>query len=110
MTEERAQQLTDNVERRIPRAWRGDLRVEQPGELAVSNGRPAGTPYVEISARTKLARMQAMISIGPFAANDPDEWFDCWRKSDGGSGGRRWLFCVYEPSEAPQQPDVFSTS
>lgn len=106
MTPRQAQELHDVVERRIPRVWRGDLIVEHVGELEEANGYPQGTPFVDISARTKLARMQALISIGPYAANQPDDWFDGWSRVHGATG-LRWTFRVYEPSAVPQQPAVF---
>lgn len=107
MTPEQAQNLIDTVDRRIPRAWRGDLKIEDTGELDTANGYPQGTPFVEISARSKLARMQALISIGPYAANPPDEWFDGWERVRDGAGRLRWVFRVYKPTASQQQPDVF---
>lgn len=103
MTAAQANQMSHLVERHIPREWRGDLRVEHSGELARTNGRPAGTPYVRLSARTKLARVQAMISIGPFAQNAPAEWHDCWKRGADG----RWYIDVYCPSNAVQHGNIF---
>lgn len=108
MTDDQAQELMERVRRRIPSAWSGDLHVRAAGELAADNGRPAGTPYVDISAGSKLGRMQAMISIGAYAANEPDDWFDCWRRERDEAGRLRWHLRVYDPKSEPQQPVVFA--
>jgi hypothetical protein len=101
MTEEDREQLKAVVRRHVPRSWRGDIRVEDAGHLAEENGRPAGTAYVDISARSKLGRRQAMSSIGPFVENAPGEWLHSWDRRDG-----RFHFRVYQPSPEPVQPDV----
>lgn len=101
MTEVELDKLQAVVARHIPRAWRGDIHVESIDRLQVANGRPAGTVFVRISSRSKLGKAQAMLSIGPYVGNEPDEWSNGWTRENG-----RWIFVAYEPSADPQKPSI----
>lgn len=94
--------LKQDLTRRIPRQWRGDIKIDSVEQLASSNGRPAGTTVAIISSRSRLGREQAMLSLGPYLANETEDWSRTWKSRQG-----RWIFVGYEPSNEPQQPTIF---
>lgn len=101
MTDEDQRHFEGLVLKHVPRSWRTDIKVEGAGRLAETQERSKGTVYVKISTRSKLGRAQAMMSIGPYVANDPDEWSSGWSREDG-----KFTFCVYEPSAQPTQMTI----
>jgi hypothetical protein len=96
MTTEDKRHYESIVLKRIPMQWRGDIRVDEVGQ--VRDGGRAGDVYVRISTKSKLGRAQAMMSIGSYVSNDPGEWSNGWER-DGG----RFTFVAYEPSVSPRQ-------
>lgn len=96
-----SENLIEDLRRRIPRRWRDQIKVEEIDRLATSNGRPAGTPYALISARSRLACTQAMLSLGPFVGNPPGEWEGGWS-----ARGEEWTFVAYDPSASPTHPAI----
>jgi hypothetical protein len=101
MTERERQHVEDLVIRRLPRSWRGSIRVDEIGILPSANGRPAGTTFVDISTQSKLARRQAMSSIGPYVENEPRDWIDGWTRVND-----RFRIRIYGPSSYPVQPNI----
>ncbi|HEX3173528.1 MAG TPA: hypothetical protein VHQ43_04820 [Solirubrobacterales bacterium] len=105
MTQAEREELQAVVIRHIPREWRDDIRVDSVDCLTSDDSRPAGTPFARITARSKLGRAQAMLSIGPYVTNSPAEWSDGWQRA-----GDRWLFVAYEPSADPCQPTIIEVA
>lgn len=107
MTDPEKQQVETLITRRIPRAWRSDIKIEEIGELAQANGKPQGTAFVVISACSKLGRAQAAMSLGSYVTNDPGDWETAWEATD--SGKTKWRIQLYDPSAEHQyEKSVFT--
>lgn len=97
MTADDQRHYTSIVEKRIPEAWRNDIKVDAVGDAS----EPGRHVYVRISTRSKLGRAQAMMSIGPYVSNSPAEWSGGWQRE-----ANRFLFVAFDPSVSPVQQTI----